>query len=159
MNRYARHADRNDSLDETLSESPDAAESTVLAAIRTWLRPHCGGAHGQSNWQLTLRHAGMRRDGIERFDIMMRALMTVSMRPLDMRCRCASELAKDEASLLQAIALLQLTRSQAAVSLMGEWLPQPAVSGLVKIIRWLAIDLLEAGLEIRVRHRDVSYMH
>jgi hypothetical protein len=159
MNPYARHAGRNDAIDEMQPGQPVSPESTVLAAIRSWLRPQCGALRGKANWQETLRQAGMRRDGIERFDIMMRSLMTVSMRPLDMRCRCASEMAKDEASLLQAIALLQVTRSQAAISLMGEWLPQPSVSGLVKIIRWLAIDLLEAGLEIRVRHRDVTYMH
>lgn len=57
---------------------------------------------------------------MERFDLVMRSLATVSLRPLDMRCRCATDMAGDEALLLQTIALLQTTRSQAAVRLLGE---------------------------------------
>jgi hypothetical protein len=87
---------------------------------------------------------------MERVDLVMRSMLTVSTRPLDIRCRCATELAGDEAALLQTIALLQATHSNAAMRL---------PSGIVKLIRWLAIDLLDADLEIRVRDRHVTYMH
>lgn len=159
MNPHSHAADRIEAFDDMLLERHDGPELTLLAAIRSWLRPRCDAQREHLDWREILRKAGLRPDGVEHFDILMRSLMRVSMRPLDVRCRCASELAKDEASLLQAIALLQVTRSEAAIGLLGEWLPQPAVSGLVKLLRWLAIDLLDSGLEIRVRDRDVSYMH
>jgi hypothetical protein len=101
----------------------------------------------------------LRPDGIERFDLVMRSLRAVSTRPLDLRCRCATDLAGDEVLFLQAIALLPATRSDAAIQLLSQWLPQPAISGMVKLMRWLAIDLLEGGLEIRVRERHATYMH
>ncbi|WP_144152748.1 hypothetical protein [Paraburkholderia sp. BCC1885] len=159
MNPHPQRAEFVESFDEQLLERPDGPELTVLTAIRTWLRPRCDGRRGQRDWREILHKTGLRPDGIEHFDLVMRSLATVSLRPLDLRCRCATGMAGDEALLLQTIALLQITRSQAAVRLLGEWLPQPAVSGVVKLLRWLAIDLLEAGLEIRVRDRDVTYMH
>jgi hypothetical protein len=102
---------------------------------------------------------GLRQDGIEHFDLLMRSLMHVSYRPLDMRCRCASDLGKDEAVILQTIALLQRTHSGAALRMLSEWLPGPAVSGVLKLIRWFAIDLLDAGVELDVQARRVTYMH
>lgn len=141
------------------SDEPDGSELTVLTAIRSWLRPHCDAWRAPANWKEILRAAGLRPDGLEHFDLLMRSLALISIRPLDMRCRCASELARNEASLLQALALLQRTRNQAAVLLLGEWLPQPAVSGLLKLARWLAIDLLDAGLELRAHPRAFTYLH
>jgi hypothetical protein len=142
------------------SQSPNqattAAELTVLVAIRTWWpRPSTDARRGQSNWKEILRRAGLRPDGMEHFDLVMRTLRKISMHPVDTPRRCANQLDRDEASLLQTLALLQVTRSQAAFRLLGEWLPQPAISGLVKLVRWLAIDLLEAGLELRVRDGDL----
>ena len=54
---------------------------------------------------------------------------------------------------------LQKTHSHAAMQLLNDWLPQPAVSGMLKIARWFAISLLDAGIVIRVRVRRVTYMH
>lgn len=159
MNPHSQPTERSEAFDELMLERPEGPELTVLVAIRTWLRPCCDGRRGHLSWKEILTKAGLRPNGMEYFDLVMHSLMTVTIRPLDIRCPCATELAKDEASLLQTIALLQVTRSQAAIGLLSEWLPQPAVSGLVKLVRWLAIDLLEAGLEIRVRDRDVTYMH
>jgi hypothetical protein len=47
----------------------------------------------------------------------------------------------------------------AAIRLLGEWLPPPTVSGLLKIARWFAISLLDTGLKLPVRKRSVTYMH
>lgn len=159
MNPQSHPVAPGDTFDEMLLERPDGPELIVLAAIRTWLRPRCDARRGQQCWHEILRSAGLRADGIERFDFTMRSLMTASIRRLDMRCQCATELAGDEAVLLQTIALLQATRSEAAVRLLGEWLPQSVSGGIVKLVRWLAIDLLDAGLEIRARARRVTYMH
>ncbi|WP_321943651.1 hypothetical protein [Paraburkholderia tropica] len=159
MNPHSHHVPLGEPFDDRLLEQPEGPELTVLVAMRTWLRPRCDGRRAQQHWQEILHVAGLRGEGVERFDFVMCSLIAVSVRPLDLRCRCATGLAGDEAVLLQTIALLQATRSDAAVRLLGEWLPQPAVSGIVKLIRWLAIDLLEAGLEIRVRERHATYMH
>jgi hypothetical protein len=159
MNPHSHHVALGEPFDDMLLEQPEGPELTVLFAIRTWLRPRCDGRRAHQQWQEILRMAGLRAEGIERFDFVMCSLTAVSVRPLDLRCRCATELAGDEAALLQTIALLQATRSDAAIRLLGAWLPQPAVSGIVKLIRWLAIDLLEAGLEISVRERHTTYMH
>lgn len=150
---------QNSLLDDSLAQHPDVAELTVVSAVRTWLRPQCDAVRTRNSWRDVLSEAGMTADGLTYFDMLMRALMRTTCRPLDMRCRCASDLAKDEASLLQTIALLQKTHSQAAMQLLNDWLPQPAVSGMLKIARWFAISLLDAGIVIRVRMRRVTYMH
>jgi hypothetical protein len=150
MNPHSHPLDRSEGFDEVLFERHDGPELTLLAAIRSWLRPRCDAQRGHLDWREILRKAGLRADGMEHFDIVMRSLMRVSMRPLDVRCRCASEMAKDEASLLQTIALLQVTRSEAAIPLLVDWLPQPAVSGLVKLLRWLAFD--PSRLHGAIRH-------
>jgi hypothetical protein len=146
-------------LDESLAQHPDIAEQTVLGAVRTWLRPQCDAVRKRESWRESLSEAGLSTDGLVSFDLLMRSIMSMSRRPLDTRCRCASELAKDEAMLLQSIALLQGMRSDEAIDLLDDWLPQPAVSVMLKVVRWFAIALLEAGLELTVRERRVSYMH
>ncbi|MGF7134680.1 hypothetical protein P3T40_006186 [Paraburkholderia sp. EB58] len=146
-------------LDESLAQHPDMAEQTVLSAVRTWLRPQCDAVRKRESWRESLSEAGLTRDGLVSFDLLMRSIMSVSHRPLDTRCRCASDLAKDEAMLLQSIALLQGMRSDEAIRLLDDWLPQPAVSVMLKVVRWFAIALLEAGLELTVRERRVTYMH
>jgi hypothetical protein len=57
------------------------------------------------------------------------------------------------------IALLRKTHSGAALRMLNEWRPAPAVSGVLKPIRWFAIDLLDAGVELDVQARRVTYMH
>ncbi|WP_028218815.1 hypothetical protein [Paraburkholderia oxyphila] len=151
---------RNDTLiDETFIQHPDSAEQTVLRAVRTWLRPRCDASARSESWRGVLAEAGLAADGIDQFALLMTTLCRASCRPLDTRCRCASELAKDEGSLLQVIALLQSTRSEAAVQLLNDWLPMPSVSGTLKTARWFAIALLDAGLRLSHRARRVTYMH
>ncbi|PLZ04304.1 hypothetical protein CY652_01120 [Burkholderia sp. WAC0059] len=150
--------------DDTLPDDPfapyaDTAEQVVLQAVRTWLRPHCDAHGNRASWHGTLAEAGLRIEGIGHFDLLMAALQCASNRPLDTRCRCATELAHDEASLLQTIALLQSTRSEAAMQILNDWLPPAGASGVLKIARWFAIALLDAGLELRARERRVTYMH
>lgn len=159
MNPSSRLAGQNEAFDEAALDQPDGAEFTILTALRTWLRPRCDARPAVMHWIEVLRKSGLREEGIEHFDLVMHALIRVIMRPLDMRCRCTTELASDEASLLQTIALLQDNQSQHALNLLGAWLPAPAVSGLLKLIRWLAIDLQDAGLFVRARRRTVGYMH
>jgi hypothetical protein len=146
-------------LDESLAQHPDMAEQTVLGAVRTWLRPQCDAVRKRESWRESLSEAGLSSDGLVSFDLLMRSIMSVSQRPLDTRCRCASDLAKDAAMLLQSIALLQGMRSDEAIGLLDDWLPQPAVSVMLNVVRWFAIALLEAGLELTVRERRVTYMH
>lgn len=159
MNPSSSFDRRHEAFDEQILDQPDGAEYTILTALRAWLRPHCDARPAVMNWKEVLHKAGLGDEGTEHFDLVMRALMIVTPRPLDARCRCATELAGDEASLLQTIAFLQQQRAQMAINLLAVWLPAPAVSGLLKLIRWFAIDLLDAGLQIRVRERAVSYMH
>jgi hypothetical protein len=146
-------------LDESLAQHPDMAEQTVLSALRMWLRPQCDAMRKRESWREPLSEAGLSHDGLVSFDLLMRSVMSVTRRPLDTRCRCASDLAKDEAMLLQSIALLQGMRSDEAIRLLEDWLPQQAMSVVLKVVRWFAIALLEAGLELTVRERRVTYMH
>ena len=159
MNFRSQHGSRPELIDDHPLDAVGAPDHTVLSAVRTWLRPACESARGSLHWRDILSEAGLRQDGIEHFDLLMRSLMCVSYRPLDMRCRCATELGKDEAVMLQSIALLQKTHSGAALRILGEWLPAPAVSGVLKLLRWFAIDLLDAGVELDVQARRVTYMH
>ncbi|MFD1561377.1 hypothetical protein ACFSHT_37995 [Paraburkholderia silviterrae] len=159
MTPTARFARNDTLLDETFVQHPDSAEQTVLRAVRTWLRPHCDASAKSEGWRGVLADAGLAADGIDHFALLMTTLCRASCRPLDTRCRCASELAKDEGSLLQVIALLQSTRSEAAVQLLNDWLPMPSVSGMLKTARWFAIALLDAGLRLSHRARRVTYMH
>lgn len=148
--------------DDPLAGDPDTAERVVLTAVRTWLHPDCGGnrqARLAYTWRDVLVEAGVHADGLDHFDMMMNTLACSSQRPLDMRCRCAQDLAYDEASLLQAIAHLQSTRGEAAIGVLNDWLPAFSVSGVLKLTRWFSIALLDAGLEIRARDRNVTYMH
>jgi hypothetical protein len=154
MNFRSQYSSRPELIDDHVTDTGDATDRTVLTAVRTWLRPACETARGGVNWRDILSGVGLRQD-----DLLMRSLMHVSYRPLDMRCRCASDLGKDEAVILQTIALLQKTHSGAALRMLTEWLPAPAVSGVLKLIRWFAIDLLDAGLELDVQARRVTYMH
>lgn len=148
-----------EAFDDALLDTPDGPETMVLAAIRTWQRPHCDGQRARLDWSRMLAETGLRAESIERFDFVMRVLTRASARPFETFCRCATTLTSDEATLLQAIALLQRTQSTAAVALLNEWRAQSFVSELLKLIRWLAIDLLDAGIEIRSRKRDTTYMH
>ncbi|MCC8392678.1 hypothetical protein LJ656_08770 [Paraburkholderia sp. MMS20-SJTR3] len=159
MNFRSQHGSRPELIDDRPFDTDSAPDRTVLNAVRTWLRPSCESARGSSHWREVLSEAGLREDGLEHFDLLMRSLMRVSYRPLDTRCRCATELGKDEAVVLQTIALLQKTHSGAALRMLAEWLPAPAVSGVLKLLRWFAIDLLDAGIELDVQARRVSYMH
>ncbi|WP_027793935.1 hypothetical protein [Paraburkholderia acidipaludis] len=151
---------RNDTLlEDSFVQHPDSAEQTVLRAVRTWLRPHCDAYGKEESWRGVLAEAGLGADGVGHFDLLMGTLCRASCRPLDTRCRCASELATDEASLLRTLALLQSTRSEAAVQLLNDWLPMPSVPGMLKSARWFAIALLDAGLRLSERPRRVTYMH
>lgn len=151
---------RNDTLlDDSFVQHPDTAEQTILRAVRTWLRPHCNAYGKEESWHGVLAEAGLGAEGFGHFDLLMSTLCRASSRPLDTRCRCAAELARDEASLLQAIALLQSTRSEAAVRLLNDWLPMPSVPAMLKSARWFAIALLDAGVRLRERPRRVTYMH
>jgi hypothetical protein len=152
--------DRNDTLlDDSFAQHPDSAEQTVLRAVRTWLRPHCDAYGKEECWRGVLADAGIGVAGLGHFDLLMGTLCGAACRRLDTRCRCASELATDEASLLLTLALLQSTRSEAAVQLLNDWLPMPSVSGMLKSARWFAIALLDAGLRLSERPRRVTYMH
>ncbi|SAL45040.1 hypothetical protein AWB64_04776 [Caballeronia sordidicola] len=159
MHPSSRLAGRSESFDEQALEHLDGAEFMILTALRAWLRPRCQVQLAVMDWKEILHKAGLKEDGIEHFDLVMRTLTTVTTRPLDTRCRCATELAGDEAGLLQAIALLQQGQGSQAIKLLGEQFPAPAVSGLLKLIRWFAIDLLDVGLHIRIRERAINYMH
>jgi len=147
-----------DPFDEALLYRHNGPELIVLAALRAWLRPQCGAVQGELDWRAALFGAGLGDDGIEHFDVLVRSLLYVSPRPLDMRCRCCPELAHDEATLLQAIALLQRGRFAETVALIGTWLEAPALSGVVKTIWRFAEALGDVGLLIHVRERDVQYM-
>ncbi|WP_323117858.1 hypothetical protein [Burkholderia alba] len=159
MNFHRSAAHNHSLLDDSLAQHPDLAEQTVLAAVRTWLHPDCGTAREQKSWRDVLVDAGLHTDGLDHFDMLMYSLTCASCRPLDTRCRCATDLANDEASLLQTIAHLQTTHSEAAMRILNDWLPSFTVSGVLKIARWFSISLLDAGLEIRARARSVTYMH
>jgi hypothetical protein len=159
MNFHSSSAVMHSLLDDPSSSHADEAEQTVLNAVRTWLRPRCDAQGSNGDWRDVLSDAGLTVDGLGYFDLLMGLLRRFAYRRIDTRCRCASDLAKDEASLLQTIALLQRVRSDAAVELLNDWLPEPAVSGALKIVRWFAIALLDAGLVIQVRTRRVTYMH
>jgi len=159
MNLHHRLITEADVFDERWMEQPDAPEITMLIAMRAWLRPRCDAVRGVLDWRAVLRSAGLTRGGIEHFDIVMRSLRMAMPRMLDLRCRCATEMAGDEATLLQGIALLQAGRTDAAFQFLSQRLTLPALSSYLKLIRWLALDLLEAGLPIRIRERSVCYMH
>ncbi|RQU99202.1 hypothetical protein DF047_35470 [Burkholderia cenocepacia] len=159
MNPNIHLSQHGEAFDDALLDTPDGPETMVLTAIRTWQRSHCAGQRARLDWNRMLTEAGLRSESIERFDLVMRVLARASARPFETFCRCATTLTSDEATLLQAIALLQRTKSAAAVALLGEWRAQSFVSELLKLIRWLAIDLLDAGIELRVRERDTTYMH
>lgn len=159
MNFHSPSARDQSLYEESFVQHPNIAEQTVLTAVRTWLRPECDAVQRSRDWREVLSDVGMTVDGIGYFDTLMRSLMCASCRPLDTRCRCATDLAKDEASLLQIIALLQRTYSEAATQRLSDWLPQPTVSCVLKTVRWFAIALLDAGLVIPVRARRVTYMH
>ena len=159
MNLHPPPISDADTLDEHWMDQPDAPEVAVLVAMRAWLRPRCDGLRGALDWRTVLRGAGLTPDGIEHFDIVMRSLRTALPRTLDLRCRCATEMSGDEATLLQGIALLQAGRTDNAFELLSQRLALPALSSYLKLIRWLALDLLEAGLPIRVRERPIHYMH
>jgi len=159
MNLHPRLITDADAFDEPWTEARDAPEITVLIAMRAWLRPRCDASRGMLDWRAVLRGAGLARNGIEHFDLVMRSLRTVMPRRLDLRCRCATGMAGDEAALLQGVALLQAGRTDAAFQLLTQRLALPALSSYLKLIRWFALDLLEAGLPIRVRERSVCYMH
>jgi hypothetical protein len=146
-------------LDESLAQHPDVAEQTVLTALRTWMRPRCDSVRKNESWRAVLSDAGLGADCLLCFDVLMNSLTDESCQPLDMRCRCASDLAKDEATLLQTLALLQRMRNDEAIALLDERLPRPASGVALKVARWFAFWLLDAGLEIRVRERRVTYMH
>lgn len=145
-------------FDEALLHRHDGPELIVLAALRAWLRPRCGAVEGELDWRNALLAAGLDQDGIEQFDVLLRSLLLISPRPLDTRCRCCPALAKDEATVLQAIALLQRSRFAETVALLGDWLAGPALSGITKTIWRFAEALGDVGLVIRVRERDVHYM-
>lgn len=146
-------------LDESLAQHPDMAEQTVLDAMRTWLRPQCDAVRKRASWRESLSEAGLTTDGLISFDMLMRSFSGIARRPLDTRCRCASELAKDEAMLLQSIALMQGMRGDETSGLLEECFAKEAINVVRKVVHWFAFSLLEAGLELRVRERRVTYMH
>jgi hypothetical protein len=145
--------------EDALYHYPDAGEQLVLTAVRTWFRPRCDAVRQGQLWRDLLSEAGLDAAGIDCFDMMMHALLHASHRPLDTRCRCASDVASDEASLLQTLAYLQLTDSSAATDLLNHWLPSASIGHTLKFLRWFAVNLLNAGIAIPARARRVTYVH
>ncbi|KVD81001.1 hypothetical protein WS62_25315 [Burkholderia sp. ABCPW 14] len=138
------------------------AQRIVLTAVRTWLHPAAaedGARRDRQSWRDVLAAAGLHANGLVHFDMLMRFLTCDACHPLDTHCRCASGLASDEARLLQALAHLQSTRSEAALRALADWLPRCADSGVLKIARWFSIALLDAGLAIHSPAQPAAYMH
>ncbi|MDN7671477.1 hypothetical protein QZM22_02805 [Burkholderia oklahomensis] len=155
-------------VDTDVAPRDTDAERIVLTAVRTWLHPAAdgngngddGGARrDRRSWRDVLAAAGLHANGLVHFDMLMRFLTCDACHPLDTHCRCASGLANDEARLLQALAHLQSTRSEAALRALADWLPRCADSGVLKIARWFSIALLDAGLAIQPPAQPAAYMH
>ena len=157
---YLAFAFREASLSEdALHHYPDAGEQLVLVAVRTWFRPRCDSVRQGQLWRDVLTEAGLGVSCLDCFDMMMHGLLHASHRPLDTRCRCASDVAGDEASLLQTLAHLHLADSSAATDLLNHWLPSASIGSTLKLMRWFALSLLNAGIAIPARARRVTYMH
>jgi hypothetical protein len=54
---------------------------------------------------------------------------------------------------------MQAGRSDDTTALLREYLSKQAVGVVRKVIHWFAFSLREAGLELRVRERRMTYMH
>jgi hypothetical protein len=121
-------------VEDAFRQYPDVGEQTVLQAVRTGCHPRCDAVRKRQNWRDVLNDAGLTANGLIRFDMMMQTL-------------------------LQVIAHLQSVCSSIATEVLDGWLSSPAAGNALKFIRWFAIALLDAGIEINARARRVSYVH
>ncbi|MGS0897333.1 hypothetical protein ACVBGC_33155 [Burkholderia stagnalis] len=159
MNPDVDPSEYGETFDDALLDRPDGPETMVLTALRTWRRPHCDVRRARIDWSRMLVESGLRNESIAHFDRIMSMLTRGPARPFGTFCRCATTLTSDETAFLQTIALLQRARGTAAADLPGAWRARSCASELPELLRRLAADLLDAGLEIRVRDRDVTYLH
>jgi hypothetical protein len=145
-------------LDDAFEEYPDASDQLVTDAVRAWFRPDCDAVRGRKTWQDVLLDAGLSRDGLHRFDILMAEWAGTIQRPLDIRCRCSTELASDETQMLQVIACFQSHDIVSARTLLNGWFSTGDAVRLSHIAHWFAMTLADVGVSVRNRERRVSYL-
>ncbi|WP_459906320.1 hypothetical protein [Caballeronia sp. HLA56] len=145
-------------LDDAFEQFPDADDQLVTDAVRAWFRPDCDAVRGRKTWQDVLLDAGLSRDGLQCFDLLMGEWSIAARRPLDVRCRCSSELSYDETQLLQVLAHFQSHDIVSARSLLNAWFSSGEIVSLSHIAHCFAMTLFDVGVPLRNRERRVTYL-
>ncbi|MBU8541179.1 hypothetical protein [Falsiroseomonas tokyonensis] len=122
-----------------------AAELLVAGALRAWVAPLLAPAGRHPDWRRYLALGGVVAEGAEAFDRLMRLLAHSARRSLDVRCCRCPGLSPDEAALLQLTAAVQAGQSFAALDVLMDWLPEPALMPALAAARDFGAALQRAG--------------
>jgi hypothetical protein len=146
-------------FDDAFDHYPDAEDQLVLHVVRAWFHPQCRVANSPIGWKEVLLEAGVPIVGIRRFNLLMNEWSRSAHRRLDIRCRCAGELASDEFRLLQVIGGLQQRNLPAENALLTGWFSLKRTDRLLHLAESFAITLADAGFNVRIRPRRINYFH
>ncbi|WP_439596262.1 hypothetical protein [Falsiroseomonas sp.] len=122
----------------------DAGELLVAGALRAWVAPLMAPAERHPDWRRYLGLGGLAAEGLAAFDRLMRLVAHAARRSLDVRCCRCPGLSPDEAALLQLVAALQAGQSFAALEVLTDWLPEPALMPALAAARDFAAALHRA---------------
>lgn len=110
------------------------------------------------DWRAGLRAAGVAREGIDAFDMLMHLFGSILRLPLDVRSLRCGGLGQGEALLLQTISLLQHSRNEEAEAILGQWLP-PGMSRIaMQQATRFGRALTSVHLVIPMRHCEAAHL-
>lgn len=110
------------------------------------------------DWRAGMRAAGVAREGIEAFDLLMHLFGSVLHLPLDVRSLRCGGLGQGEALLLQTISLLQHDRFDEAESILSQWLPPGASRIAAQQSQRFGRALTATHLVIPMRHSEAAHL-
>ena len=124
------------------------AELFVASALRLWVLPHTDPGNIHPDWRDGFLHAGFHGQGVVAFDTLVRIIATSATRHFEVGCPHCSQLAEDEAWLLQLCGLMQRDRIPEAALILAEWLLPEAVRMAIPPAHVFAHALEARGLTL-----------
>jgi hypothetical protein len=126
-------------------------EALLTMALRLWLESHSAQIHDPDEWSNGLAIAGLRQTEIDAFDTLASAAIGGARGRFHLHQPWCPGLGRDEARLLQALALLQHGRRASAEMALTGWLTRAAIRLVLDAGMSVARRLGARGLPLPVR--------
>jgi hypothetical protein len=134
------------------------AELLLTATLRLFALPWRGGDGPHPDWQGGCVAAGIDGSGVAAFGSLFGIVVTVHLRPLDIREPPCRFLGSDEGFLLQLVSLMQYERPGDAQAILATWVPPAAVRMAMPPAHSLAAAMARRSLTVPLRHAEAAIL-